>query len=164
MPQCPVGEGCRHKDLGLDFSWHLKRARQPHQGTALACTRIRSGRLMVLLDHRALRDQADLAHREETRGHREELADHREETRGRLEDLADRREVARGHQDSREEEVQVDVPRPWDRPEVTGWAEVAEGEDQEVRRVVHHPHRRHTQLDSTQIGEKWSTENSFAFT
>ena len=150
MPQCPVGEGCRHKDLGLDFSWHLKRARQPHQGTALACTRIRSGRLMVLLDHRALRDQAGLVHREETRG--------------RLEDLADRREVARGHQDSLEEEVQVDVPRPWDRPEVTGWAEVAEAEDQEVRRVVHHPHRRHTRLDSTQIGEKWSTENSFAST
>ena len=119
---------------------------------------------MVLLDHRALRDQADLAHREETRGRREDLADHREETRGRLEDLADRREEARGHQDSREEEVQVDVPRLWDRPAAIGWAEVAEAEDQEVRRVVHHPHRRHTQLDSTQIGEKWSTENSFAST
>jgi hypothetical protein len=64
----------------------------------------------------------------------------------------------------------VDVPRPWDRPEVTGWAEVAEAEDrvahrdQEVRRVVHHLHRPHTRLDSTQIGEKWSTENSFAST
>ena len=97
---------------------------------------------MVLLDHRALRDQADLVHREETRG--------------RQEDLVDRREEARGHQEPMaEEEVQVDVPRPWDR---------AEAEDQEVRRVVHHPHRRHTRLDSTQIGEKWSTENSFAFT
>ena len=151
----------------MDFSWHLKRARQPHQGTALACPRIRSGRLMVLLDHRALRDQADLVHREETRGHLEDLADHREETHGRLEDLADRREVARGHQDSLEEEVQVDVPRPWDRPEAIGWAEAEDRgahRDQEVRRVVHHPHRRHTRLDSTQIGEKWSTENSFAST
>ena len=99
---------------------------------------------MVLLDHRALRDQADLVHREETRG--------------RQEDLADRREEARGHQESQEEEVQVDVPRPWGRAQV-------EAEDQEVRRVVHHPHRRrHTRLDRTQIGEKWLTENSFAFT
>ena len=102
---------------------------------------------MVLLDHRALRDQADPAHREETRG--------------RQEDLADRREVARGHQDSREEEVQVDVPRPWDRAEAE---DRGAHRDQEVRRVVHHPHRRHTRLDSTQIGEKWSTENSFAST
>ena len=100
---------------------------------------------MVLLDHRALRDQADLVHREETRG--------------RQEDLAGRREEARGHQESQvEEEVQVDVPRPWDRAQ-------AQAEDQEVRRVVHHPHRRrHTRLDRTQIGEKWLTENSFAFT
>ena len=112
---------------------------------------------MVLLDHRALRDQAGLVHREETRGHLEDLADHREETHGRLEDLADRREVARGHQDSLEEEVQVDVPHPMDRAE-------AQVEDQEVHRVVRHPHRRHTRLDSTQIGEKWSTENSFAST
>ena len=106
---------------------------------------------MVLLDHRALRDQADLVHREETRG--------------RQEDLADRLEEARGHQESQvEEEVQVDVPRPWGRAQ----AEAEDQEvrqDQEVRRVVHHPHRRrHTRLDRTQIGEKWSTENSFAFT
>ena len=99
---------------------------------------------MVLLDHRALRDQADLVHREETRG--------------RQEDLADRREEARGHQESQEEEVQEDVPRPWGRAQ-------AQAEDQEVRRVVHPPHRRrHTRLDRTQIGEKWLTENSFAFT
>ena len=100
---------------------------------------------MVLLDHRALRDQADLVHREETRG--------------RQEDLADRREEARGHQESQvEEEVQEDVPRPLDRAQ-------AQAEDQEVRRVAHHPHRRrHTRLDRTQIGEKWLTENSFAFT
>ena len=106
---------------------------------------------MVLLDHRALRDQAGLAHREETRGRQPDLVDRREEARGLQEPMA-------------EEEVQVDVPRPWDRPAATGWAEVAEAEDQEVRRVVHHPHRRHTRLDSTQIGEKWSTENSFAST
>ena len=100
----------------------------------MACSRIRSGRLLVLLDHRALRDQADPAHREETRG--------------RQEDLADRREEARGHQESQvEEEVQVDVPRPWDRAQ-------AQAEDQEVRRVAHHPRRRHTRLDRTQIGEK----------
>ena len=99
---------------------------------------------MVLSDHRALRDQADLVHREETRG--------------RQEDLADRREEARGHQESQvEEEVQVDVPRPWGRAQ-------AQAEDQEVRRVAHHPRRRHTRLDRTQIGEKWLTENSFAFT
>ena len=113
---------------------------------------------MVLLDHRALRDQAGLAHREENRGHLEDLADHREETRGRQPDLVDRREEARGLQEPMaEEEVQVDVPHPMDRAE-------AQVEDQEVRRVVHHPHRRHTRLDSTQIGEKWSTENSFAST
>ena len=147
MAQCPVGEGCRsrHQDLGLDFSLHLKRARQPRKGKTLACTRLRPGRLMVLLDHRALRDQADLVHREETRG--------------RQQDLAGRREEARGHQESMvEEEVLVDVPHPLDRAQ-------AQAEDQEVRRVVHHPHRRrHTRLDRTQIGEKWLTENSFAFT
>ena len=98
---------------------------------------------MVLLDHRALRDQADLVHREETRG--------------RQEDLADRREEARGHQESQvEEEVQVDVPRPLDRAQ-------AQAEDQEVRRVVRHPHRRHTRLDRTQIGENCSNRNSLAF-
>ena len=98
---------------------------------------------MVLSDHRALRDQADLVLREETRG--------------RQEDLADRREEARGHQESQvEEEGQVDVPRPLDRAQ-------AQAEDQEVRRVVHHPHRRrHTRLDRTQIGEKCLTRNSFA--
>ena len=140
MPQCPVGEGCRHKDLGLDFSWHLKRARQPHQGTTLACTRIRSGRLMVLLDHRALRDQADLVHREETRGRQRDLVDRREEARGLQEPMA-------------EEEVQVDVPHPMDRAE-------AQVEDQEVHRVVRHPHRRQTRLDRTQIGEKCLARNS----
>ena len=144
MAQCPVGEGCRsrHQDLGLDFSLHLKRARQPRKGKTLACTRLRPGRLLVLSDHRALRDQADPVLREETRG--------------RQVDLADRREEARGHQDSREVEVQVDVPRPMDRAE-------AQVEDQEVRRVVRHPHRRQTRLDSTQIGVKWLTRNSFAF-
>ena len=96
---------------------------------------------MALLDHRALRDQADLVHREETRG--------------RQQDLVDRREEARGHQESQEEEVQVDVPRPWGRAQ-------AQAEDQEVHRVVRHPHRRHTRLDRTQIGEKWLTRNSFA--
>ena len=144
MAQCPVGEGCRsrHQDLGLDFSLHLKRARQPRKGKTLACTRTRPGHLTVLLDHRALRDQADLVHREETRG--------------RQEDLADRREEARGHQESQvEEEVQVDVPHPMDRAE-------AQVEDQEVRRVVRHPHRRQTRLDSTQIGEKCLTRNSSA--
>ena len=97
---------------------------------------------MVLLDHRALRDQADLVHREETRG--------------RQRDLVDRREEARGHQEPMvEEEVQMDVPHPMDRAE-------AQVEDQEVRRVVRHPHRRLAQLDSTQIGEKWLTRNSYA--
>ena len=145
MAQCPVGEGCRsrHQDLGLDFSLHLKRARQPRKGKTLACTRPRPGRLMVLLDHRALRDQADLVHREETRG--------------RQEDLVDRREEARGLQETmEEEEVQVDVPHPMDRAE-------AQVEDQEVRRVVRHPHRRHTRLDRTQIGESCSNRNSLAF-
>ena len=144
MAQCPVGEGCRsrHQDLGLDFSLHLKRARQPRKGKTLACTRLRPGRLMVLLDHRALRDQADLVHREETRG--------------RQQDLVDRREEARGHQEPMaEEEVQMDVPHPMDRAE-------AQVEDQEVHRVVRHPHRRLAQLDSTQIGEKWLTRNSYA--
>ena len=146
MAQCPVGEGCRsrHQDLGLDFSLHLKRARQPRKGKTLACTRLRPGRLMVLLDHRALRDQADLVHREETRGRQRDLVDRREEARGLQEPMA-------------EEEVQVDVPHPMDRAE-------AQVEDQEVRRVVRHPHRRQTRLDRTQIGEKWLTENSFAFT
>ena len=100
---------------------------------------------MVLLDHRALRDQADPAHREETRGRQQVLEDRREGTRGHPAPM----EAA---------EVRMDGPRP------VGRAEAGEGEDQEVRRVVHHPHRRHTRLDSTQIGEKWSTENSFAST
>ena len=55
-----------------------------------------------------------------------------------------------------EVEVQVDVPHPMDRAE-------AQVEDQEVHRVVRHPHRRLAQLDRTQIGEKWLTRNSVAF-
>ena len=97
---------------------------------------------MVLLDHRALRDQADLVHREETRGRQRDLVDRREEARGLQEPMA-------------EEEVQVDVPHPMDRAE-------AQVEDRVVRRVVRHPHRRQTRLDRTQIGEKWLTRNSFA--
>ena len=54
---------------------HQKRARQPHKGSSLASTQARLGRLVVHLDHRALRDQADLAHREETRGHQEALVE-----------------------------------------------------------------------------------------
>ena len=157
MPQCPVGEGfrSRHQDLGLDFNLRLKRSRPPHKGS-MASTQARLGRLMVLSDHRALRDQADLGHREETRGHQADLA-HREETRGRQQDLVDRREEARGHQEALvEEEVLVDVLHPRDQAE-------AQVEDQEVRRVVRHPHRRQTRLDRTQIGEKWLTRNSFAF-
>ena len=112
---------------------------------------------MVLLDHRALRDQAGLAHREETRGHLEDLADHREEPHGRLEDLAARREVARGRQEAmvEEEEVLEDALHPMVRAE-------AQVEDRMVRRVVRHPHRRHTRLDRTQTGENWLTRNSFA--
>ncbi len=112
---------------------------------------------MVHLDHRALRDQADLVHREETRGPQPDLA-HREETRGSQVDLVDRREEARGLQETMAEvEVQMDVPQPMDRAE-------AQVEDREVHRVARHPHRRHrTRLDRTQIGEKWLTRNSFAF-
>ena len=98
---------------------------------------------MVLLDHRALRDQADLVHREETRGRQLDLADRREEARGLQEPMA-------------EEEVQMDVPHPMDRAE-------AQVEDREVHRVVRHPHRRHTRLDRTQIGENCSNRNSLAF-
>ena len=122
---------------------HLKRSRLPHKGCRPACIRDRLGRLMVLLDHRALRDQADLVHREETRGRQPDLVDRREEARGLQEPMA-------------EEEVQVDVPHPMDRAE-------AQVEDQEVHRVVRHPHRRHTRLDRTQIGEKWLTRNSLVF-
>ena len=122
---------------------------------------------MVLLDHRALRDQADLVHREETRGLQQDLA-HREETRGRRQVLEDRREGTRGHQAMAEEvEVQVDVPSP------AGLAEamVEDREarrDQEVRRdqggqVARRPRRRHLRLDRTPIGEKWSKPNSVAF-
>ena len=112
---------------------------------------------MVLLDHRALRDQADLVHREETRGPQPDLA-HREETRGRQQVLEDRREGTRGLRVTMvEAEVRMDVPRPM------GLAE-AMVEDQEVRRVARHPRRRRrTRLDRTQIGEKWLTRNSFAF-
>ena len=103
---------------------------------------------MVLLDHRALRDQADLEHREETRGLHQVLEGRREETRG--------------HQAVAEEvEVQVDVPSP------AGLAE-AVVEDQEVRRdqggqVARRPRRRHLRLDRTLIGEKWLKPNSHAF-
>ena len=128
---------------------HLKRSRLPHKGCRLACIQDRTGRLMVLLDHRALRDQADLEHREETRGLHQVLEGRREETRG--------------HQAVAEEvEVQVDVPSP------AGLAE-AMVEDQEVRRdqegrVAHRPRRRHRiRLDRTPIGEKWSKPNSVAF-
>ena len=129
----------------------------------MACSQIRSGRLLVLLDHRALRDQADLVHREETRGPQPDLA-HREETRGRQQVLEDRREGTRGHQATVEEvEVRMDVPSP------AGLAE-AMVEDQEVRRdqegrVARRPRRRRhrIRLDRTQIGEKWLTPNSFAF-
>ena len=112
---------------------------------------------MVLLDHRALRDQADLVHREETRGPQLDLA-HREETRGRQQVLEDRREGTRGLRVTMvEAEVRMDVPHPM------GLAE-AQVEDREVHRVARHPHRRHrTRLDRTQIGEKWLTRNSFAF-
>ena len=149
MSQCPrllaVGEGYRfrHRDLGLDFNLHLKRSRSPRKGNSLASTQARHGRLVVHLDRRALRDQADLVHREDPRGHQRDLVDRREEARGLQEPMV-------------EEEVQVDVPRPMDRAE-------AQVEDQEVRRVVRHPHRRQTRLDSTQIGVKWLTRNSFAF-
>ena len=143
MPQCPVGEGfrSRHQDLGLDFNLHLKRSRPPHKGS-MASTQARLGRLMVLLDHRALRDQADLVHREETRGRQQDLVDRREEARGLQEPMV-------------EEEAQMDVPHPMDRAE-------AQVEDQEVHRVVRHPHRRQTRLDRTQIGEKCLTRNSSA--
>ena len=122
---------------------HLKRSRLPLKGCRPACIRDRTGRLMVLLDHRALRDQADLVHREETRGRQQDLVDRREEARGLQEPMA-------------EVEVQVDVPHPMDRAE-------AQVEDQEVHRVVRHPHRRRTRLDRTQIGEKWLKRNSVAF-
>ena len=103
---------------------------------------------MVLLDHRALRDQADLEHREETRGLHQVLEGRREETRG--------------HQAMAEEvEVRVDVPSP------AGLAEAVE-EDQEVRRglggqAARRPRHRHLRLDRTPIGEKWSKPNSVAF-
>ena len=156
MPQCPVGEGSRsrHQDLGPDFNLHLKRSRLPHKGCRPACIRDRLGRLMVLLDQRALRDQADLEHREETRGLHQDLEGRREETRG--------------HQAVAEEvEVQVDVPSP------AGLAEAVVEDrearrDQEVRRdqggqVARRPRRRHLRLDRTLIGEKWSKPNSVAF-
>ena len=97
---------------------------------------------MVRLDHRALRDQADLVHREETRGRQQDLVDRREETRGHQEPMA-------------EEEVLVDVLHPMDQAE-------AQVEDRVVHRVDRHPHRRHSLLDRTQIGEKCLTRNSFA--
>ena len=109
---------------------------------------------MVLLDHRALRDQADLEHREETRGLHQALEGRREETRG--------------HQATAVEvEVQVDVPSP------AGLAEAVVEDrearrDQEVRRdqggqVARRPRRRHLRLDRTLIGEKWLKPNSHAF-
>ena len=108
---------------------------------------------MVLLDHRALRDQADLEHREETRGLHQVVEGRREETRG--------------HQAVAEEvEVQVDVPSPAGLEE----AMVEDREarlDQEVRRdqggQVARPRRHHLRMDRTPIGEKWSKPNSVAF-
>ncbi len=144
MSQCPrlraVGEGYRfrHRDLGLDINMHQKRSRQPRKGSSLASTQARLGRLVVHLDHRALRDQADLVHREETRGHQEDLVEHREEARGHQEALV-------------EEEVLVDILRPRDQAQ-------AQVED----RVDRHPHRRRSLVDRTQIGEKCSTKNSSA--
>ena len=120
MAQCPrlraVGEGYRfrHRDLGLDFNLHQKRSRLPHKGSSLASTQARHGRLVVHLDHRALRDQADLVHREETRG--------------RQQGLVDRREEARGHQEAmvEEEEVLEDALHPMVRAE----AQVEEYEEE----------------------------------
>ena len=121
---------------------HQQRSRQPRKGSSLASTQARLGRLVVHLDHRALRDQADLVHREETRGHQEDLVEHREEARGQQEALV-------------EEEVLVDILRP------RGQAQ-AQVEDRVDHRVDHHPRRRHSLLDRTQIGEKCLTRNSSA--
>ena len=93
---------------------------------------------MVHLDHRALRDQADLVHREETRGHQEDLVEHREEARGHQEALV-------------EEEVLLDTLPPRGRAQ-------AQVED----RVDPHPHHRRRLVDRTQIGEKCLTRNSSA--
>ena len=78
---------------------HQKRARQPHKGSSLASTQARLGRLVVHLDHRALRDREDLVHREETRGQQEALEEEevlvdslhpRGQAQAWAEDLADR--------------------------------------------------------------------------
>ena len=109
----------------------------------MACTQERLGRLMVLLDHRALRDQTDLVHREETRGRQRDLVDRREEARGLQETMA-------------EVEVRMEAfPLPLDLAE-------AQVEDREVHRVARHPHRPRIRLDRTQIGEKCLTRNSCA--
>ena len=94
---------------------------------------------MVLLDHRALRDQADLVHREDPRGHQRDLVDRREEARGRREAMGE------------EEEVLVDILRPRDQAQ-------AQVED----RVDRHPHRRRSLVDRTQIGENCANRNSLA--
>ena len=79
MSQCPrllaAGEGYRfrHRDHGLGINLHQKRSEQPHKGSSLASTQARLGRLVVHLDHRALRGREDLVHREETRGQQEAL-------------------------------------------------------------------------------------------
>ena len=106
MSQCPrllaAGEGYRfrHRDHGLGINMHQKRSEQPHKGSSLASTQARLGRLVVLSDHRALRDRVDLVHREETRGQQEALEEEevlvdslrpRDQVQAQVEDLADRR-------------------------------------------------------------------------
>ena len=85
---------------------HQKRPRQPHKGSSLASTQARLGRLVVHLDHRALRDRVVLVHREETRGQQEALEEeeglvdslrHRGQVQAQVEDLADRRRPRHRH-------------------------------------------------------------------
>ena len=85
---------------------HQKRAEQPHKGSSLASTQARLGRLVVLSDHRALRDRVDLVHREETRGQQEALEEeevledtlhHRDQEQVQVEDPADHRRPHRRH-------------------------------------------------------------------
>ena len=59
---------------------HQKRVRQPHKGSSLASTQARLGRLVVHLGHTALRDRADLVHREGTRGQQEVEEEVQEDT------------------------------------------------------------------------------------
>ena len=85
---------------------HQKRARQPHEGSSLASTQARLGRLVVRSDHRALRDRVDLVHREEPRGQQEALEEEvvlvdslrpRDQVQAQVEDLADRRRPHHRH-------------------------------------------------------------------